>query len=901
MLFIKIKNSFYIILILLLNNIYQIKTATTEYEMERVCLSAEYDKSEHKTGYRTIQHYVDDDNIELSNAHPFYRTLFIEGKREQLNIFIKSIALELVIIAVAVIAFVNYFLLLCLWAGHCGIFKKFTEEEKLQKQSRCKYCRFIIMLIIFFISLALNVFGILIISSYKKAINLSDCSLLRFTNHGLYGIDENYAGAHNLKDSFINSSYSLNKIDSFYSKMFVYYNEINSANREFNDRMKDCNAYAVNDSIYSPNPDSELFDYITVNYQSIYGPKTNESTLLGRINQKYIEKIKPIVEILSEIKNDFEQLIANKNTYISQLRTYSQYFNTMKMMYEALNRNIGKVYNSYMESGTKIVYNLAIILYYIFPIFIIFLIIFIFIYICKKDSSGAIKNIRIVVHILWNIIFVFSGLSLILSGYIGSYRKYSYDLIPSFNYLISSTIIMNDTSEENLFINFANDSDISRSLELFNACYNSSQSTNIAYILGIRDSLIYHFDKIYQDYNSLLQYVYNNSLNEDITSFVTEKKSILDSYLNNVTKTTSYETHLENDVSKYIQELNKYTDYGNKDTYQIDCVTNIYDIWVNNKNDCPSGYTYSIEGSQTKNCLLISEWIHDMYDLRYKPVCKLKNRGNTRIKVDNYLDRLKGYYDQNKKLIINMKMGVDILVNLHDKLIENIKLELNNDNKTFLNFTLPYSMFTNNSNIYDLFDCGILKDDLIDFYDFTRHKLSTNSIIHMILLLIISIINIIGIYLLIKILYIFNRTPYEKEDPIPEMKEINVRNKKNVKNLDDKDLLSVKKSNKNRTSKDSNKNKKINNEKINDLKKGTKSKIFVGLGKNKGDDDTPSSSGEKLRTTQGNFDNKSSEEEEENESEENVNNKKNGNKDLDTSHEESEIENGIRDNGSAMS
>ena len=119
--------------------------------------------------------------------------------------------------------------------------------------------------------------------------------------------------------------------------MFVYYNEINSANREFNDRMKDCNAYAVNDSIYSPNPDSELFDYITVNYQSIYGPKTNESTLLGRINQKYIEKIKPIVEILSEIKNDFEQLIANKNTYISQLRTYSQYFNTMKMMYEALN------------------------------------------------------------------------------------------------------------------------------------------------------------------------------------------------------------------------------------------------------------------------------------------------------------------------------------------------------------------------------------------------------------------------------------------------------------------------------------------------------------------------------------------------------------------------------------
>ena len=132
------------------------------------------------------------------------------------------------------------------------------------------------------------------------------------------------------------------------------------------------------------------------------------------------------------------------------------------------------------------------------------------------------------------------------------------------------------------------------------------------------------------------------------------------------------------------------------------------------------------------------------------------------------------------------------------------------------------------------------------------------------------------------------------------MKGINIKNKNKNKYLDDKDLLSVNKSNKNRTNKGSNKNQKIKNEKINDIKKGTKSKIFVGLGKNKVDEDTPSSSGEKLRTTQGNFDNKSSEAEE-NESEENENNKKNENKDLDTSHEESEIESGIRDNGSAMS
>ena len=94
-------------------------------------------------------------------------------------------------------------------------------------------------------------------------------------------------------------------------------------------------------------------------------------------------------------------------------------------------------------------------------------------------------------------------------------------------------------------------------------------------------------------------------------------------------------------------------------------------------------------------------------------------------------------------------------------------------------------------------------------------------------------------------------------------------------------------------------NKKTTHENIDDFKKGTKSKLFAGYGKNRGDDETPSSSGEKLRTTHGNYDNKNSENEED-ESDENEK-RNNKNKDLDTSNEESEIESGIRDDGSAMS
>ena len=898
-----IKKTFFFIVIEL--KLFIVKSATTDLEMERICSSAEFDKAEHKDGYRTIQHYADDDNIELTKAHPFYRSLFMEGKASNLNSFINSIALELVIEAIAVLAFFNYFLFICIWSRHSCLFKKFTDRQKLKKQKHCKYCTFIIMLVYFFISMGLSVLGIIFISSYKKALKLSDCGLLRFTNHGLYGEELSYAGALNLKDSFINSSYSLNQIETFYSKIFYYYSDIEYYNNTFNEKINDYNSYAVENQVLSPNPDKQKTDYIKMNYQHLYGPKTNYSTILGVIYQKYENKIKPIVLSLTNLNNYFGKLIDNKNAYLNELKKYGEYFDIMKMMYESINRNIGKVYSDYMKSGTNILYNLTIIFYVIFPILIIPIIVFIFIYICKKEATIFIKKyVRLIIHVLWNILFLFSSLGLVLSGYIGTYRKYSYNLIPSFNHLISSNTIMNVTSEDNLFIEFANSSEFSKSIELFNACYNSTHSTNIANILGIRDSLLYYFDQIYKEYNSLLFYVYNNSLNEDIYPFIEEQINIIDTYLDDIKKTTSFGTHRENDFSIYINELNRYTNFGDENTYQSNCVTKRNDIWVVNKDNCPNGYIYSLDGpiSQAKYCLFIPDWIKDYYSLRYKSTCKPKINGVIagilREKVEFYLDRIKEFYDQNKNLIVYMKIGAEMLMEIHDELIDIIYSEIENDNNTFLNFTLPYSMFTNDTNIYNLFECGILKNDLIDFYYYTRHKLSTNTLMHMLFLLMISLFNIAGIYILIKILYIFNRTTDEDEDKISEPEEIEIKNLKNKKtknnfNIDDKDLLSINKKYKNPKENIKVINDKKAIDKISD-KKGTKSQIYVGYAKNR-DTETPSSYRKKLRETNGNSDNKSSENEESEE-----NNNKNKIKDLDTSNDE-EIESGIRDDGSAMS
>ena len=912
-------NFFFLAIIILHLNLTLINTSTTDFEMERVCSAANFDKYKQKSGYRTAQHFADDEGMYATSSHPFYRSLFMTREKNNLNLFIKSIGFELFIVALGIFSFFNHFVFIIVWVLHKGIFRILSDEEKAERlKSKCRYCKFFLVFLFLLISLALSVFGILFIKNFKDSINLSDCAYLRFTNHGLFGDNENFAGTYNLQEAFINYTYSLNSIENFYSRMNLFNNDINSVNQEFNERMEDSNNFAIQNSVISPNPDKGLFDFISINYQEIYGPKTNESTILGTINKYYNERIIPILETLDEIKGDFRFFLENKANYINQIGKYAIYFDTMTQMYQILNDNIGRVYADYTDQGVNTIYYLTVIIYFIFPVIILLLIILNFIYVCKKEVGVCIvKFVRIIIHVLWNFLFLFTTLGFVLSGYIGSYRRYSYNLAPSFNQLISSSIIANPNSDENIFQEFANDSSISRSVNLFSDCYNSSRSTNLANILEITDNLLLYFNKLYQDYNTLLQYIYHSNINEDISQYISENEAILNTYLYNISKTTSSSTHRENDITKYFDILNQYTDFGNENTYQIDCITKMYDIWTTNREDCPEGYIYSLDGSQEKNCLVISdnEWTTEMIHLRYLPICRTKDQESTGAQIDKYLKRIKEFYESNNELIIKMKNGADILIELYEDLIDKFNTELRLDNNTFLNFTTPFSKFTYEEDIYNVFDCGILKQDLIDFYHIIRSKLSLISIAHMVILLLICIFNVLAIYFLIPVLYTF----YRKETSL----EIKRSSKSSNERKNDK-LLTINKSNKRRST-------------VKDNTKGkTKSKLYVSMGKHT-QSETPSSSTENLHSS--NHASETSQNEEEEEEEENEEKKgnsksrsnqsrskktrskesgsnsqpksksksksgkesKSGKKDNKGEEEEEEIESGIRDDGSAMS
>ena len=825
----KLKKLFSLLILLYQININVISASTTDFEMDRVCSDANFDKYKHKTGYRTVQHFADDESMYISSPHPFYSSLFMTREKGDINLFIKSIGFELFIVALGGAAFVNYIIFIIVWAIHKGLFRILSEEEKAERQkSKCRYCKFFVMFICLLISMALSCFGMLFISNFKTNVNLSDCSYLRFTNHGLYGANKNFAGTFNLREAFSNLTYSLNSIENFYARMNLFNNEINSIKILFDQGMEDCNDYAVDNSVFTPNPDGSKFNYIKMNYQDLYGPKTDENTLLGIIYKHYTEKIEPIIETLDSMKSDYRYLIDHKTNLISGLQTYEKYFDTMTQMYQILNDNIGRVLVDYTDMGVQTIYYITIIVYFIYPIIILLLIIFIYIYVCKSQVGVCIvKYLRILIHVLWNILFIFTAVGFVLSGYIGTYRKYSYDLTTSFNYLIGSRLIINPYSNENIFQEFAQDSTISRSIELFSSCYNSSQSTNIANIFDIRNNLLLYFNKLYQDYNVLLNLIYHNNLDESISPLIENHLNLLDTYLVNISKTTSPSTHLENDVSRYFKIVNKYTDFGNEEAYQRDCVTKTYDIWVANRNDCPNGYLYSLDGSGEKNCLVISdqEWTVDLIELRYLPVCLTINGGSTGVQVKKYLERIKEFYQSNSDLITNMKNGADTLIEYYELLVNNFNTELRIDNETFRNFTLPFSMFTNEEDIYSIFDCGILKQDLIDFYDSVRNKLSSISIAHLILLLLLNIFNVVAIYFLITVLYTFYRIEPEEKP------------RKSIKEKTNDKVLTINKSKKRKSS-------------VAPKTKGrkTKSKLYVSMGKGT-NSETPSSSTDHMRTS----------------------------------------------------
>ena len=159
-----------------------------------------------------------------------------------------------------------------------------------------------------------------------------------------------------------------------------------------------------------------------------------------------------------------------------------------------------------------------------------------------------------------------------------------------------------------------------------------------------------------------------------------------------------------------------------------------------------------------------------------------------------YFDALKNFDNKNRQLINNIFNANTNIYNLILEISKKLITEYQNDYLFFENFLynyIKYNGLIKSSTIYDMFDCSILRYDLIDFYDIAIHKFNKVALIQIILITFAGILLYISQYFSVRLIYVFDKDfdenyseeESEEEDEIDEIEEIEneddiIKNKK---------------------------------------------------------------------------------------------------------------------------
>jgi hypothetical protein len=119
-----------------------------------------------------------------------------------------------------------------------------------------------------------------------------------------------------------------------------------------------------------------------------------------------------------------------------------------------------------------------------------------------------------------------------------------------------------------------------------------------------------------------------------------------------------------NSIKSILGELRGWSDAGLK-KYQSTCSPESLDVWIDNAEYCPSGYTSNASiGSQS--CLLIPNFTQSSASSRYSEQTGCKITGSTDFTsvgqaVGSYVDSLNTYINDNNKLLNNLLSNNDVI------------------------------------------------------------------------------------------------------------------------------------------------------------------------------------------------------------------------------------------------
>ena len=442
-----------------------------------------------------------------------------------------------------------------------------------------------------------------------------------------------------------------------------------------------------NTKISSPLPSEE--DKYTPEYIQLYGPESDTNTVLGAINKEYklfIENTGDIIKNVLDVINLSDETF---NSLTSGITSIEENLGTALNNIETKLQDVIDQYYSYIDkadSYSRISMNCLFSFNLVVAIAVAVSLLFLLM--CKKGKC--------LLALSWFILFFFMIFSLLFGAVFGILSNFLKDVSYGVDYSVKNI--------KNLNISSQLDDKIKDSIDI---CLNGNGSLANSELL----------ENYSMESPEIIDSIY--TLEDNIT----EGKSQLENYelvsinesLGKIDEIKEEPSTTATKLAQAFNEIRKYIDSSVSDSYVSK--TEIYEVWVSNKNSCPEGYSYistnslrnlkSIEGS----CLVISEWTSDYIEKRYEEL--KKDDG------ENCLSYILSYYN-----------SITLFLNENSKLLDDISTSIEGFNKTFketVNKEIAiadgiwdavkpikdlYEEFIGNGTIFDMLNCGFLKRDV---------------------------------------------------------------------------------------------------------------------------------------------------------------------------------------------
>jgi len=705
---------------------FQIRNLLNKEDIGRVCKNIDKDYKKPITSM-PLNDYIDSLSINNneynlnSEKEKILTNLLVFGKSNDISNFYSNSFYKIIIFSFLLFCFLTWIILIT-----CS-FKKICFFNKRSNYIKYGFYSPLISIIAFIILIIIAIFSFLKLEKFFKYFNGSTCSLLHFFYNIRLGINKKYTfnenyekiwpGLLNIESYLIDTSSAINEIADIKNSSFINHDIILKKSFEYEKLLNEFN----NTSFYLSNPNYSIKNKIYPLYLKLFSDSSEKTINSKRFYYEYKNNINETIKILNELYNYFNEITNKKEIYIYDINDTLIHMNNFTILMNNMSTIVSQNFLNLHDDSEIILLYILDIIHYTFILLSLLIILILSVYIHKKN-----QGLKIILHLFWNILL----LLVIISGLIGVLliviSQLCKDLIPIFNQIFSEKYLNSDKSLFPKVTNAASYLDI---------CLN--QDGDLSKILNLKDTSI-------------------NELNEYLGKFTTKQSKLkqLDSFENyNITlkqinqylidfsKTTD-NSYGKSNIIYLLQQITELTNNNNIEK----CQTN--DYWVSIKENCPKDYIYITKKNITskkknlKYCLsIIDDYSEKDITNLYSKVCKNQYLHE----INDYIKGLSIYYKENEKLIKKISNDLIKLNVKYYELNNFINIEQKNANNLINLFTKIYLPIVGRGTIFQLFNCKVIKKDIILFYDqFLNYfsKISKNIGIYIIICCIIAYFSI---------------------------------------------------------------------------------------------------------------------------------------------------------------